>query len=209
MFHEIIYEFSEFIASHIFKILGFLLAPFLKEITLRLIDKFQFSLKTNQFKRYKKSIKDIENICYNARHILDADRVTFIVVHNGTITYTNIHLAKISALVEVCSNGIASFKHETQNKIIENFEEWTDYFKNHKVMICNDIETFPDGLIKDEFEHRGIKSFFVLMIAKNEIPLGFIRVEYCHKKNHSQDVINTAINLLELKEKKLWKALKP
>ena len=202
-------SFIDLVSENLSTILVVMLAPVIQKTVVKTFNKINFRIRENQFHRYKRNIDKIEKICYRVLNKLEADRVVFMVTHNGDITYTNMNLAKLTCLCEAKNDGIESSKDKIFNKLITNFNDYVTFFINHKIMRCNDIDHFIDDDTKYEFINRGIKSFFVVMVTRKEVPLGFLRVEFCFKKNHTPEEILKIEEMLNLESKKIYSILKP
>lgn len=168
----------EYLSDNISKIIAIALAPLIQKILLKAYQKMKFLVAKKNYQDYKDKTEKITKICDKLLFKCSASRVLFIALHNGDVTFSNLHLCKATCLVESLDSGIASTKADLINVLLYNTDE---YFKNTKskhTEVLN-IEKMKNDSQHYYFKSRGVKSYIEFMVAWQNFPIGFLRLEFC------------------------------
>jgi len=205
--NESVSKLLKYTIENFYKLIALGIMFLLKKSIFRVIDYIKFYTRLRNYNDTKEKEDKIQSICDNIRYHFDASRVLYLATHNGTITYTNLHISKITCFVESLGHGIAPIKNQIIGKLIS--KTYVDYFIKHKSLHYNDIDLVEDEDLQITFINRGVQSFFIFMVSKKDMPLGFIRIEFCHKKNHSKETIDNILTTLEKEAKNIYQIIKP
>ncbi len=199
----------DFIADNLVKIFAIALAPLFQKVVLKLIDKVKFLITRRNFKVYSEKIERIEKICDELMYTYNASRVIYITVHNGDVTFSNLHLCKLTCIVESLSNGIASVKSKISNSVFANVYSRIKEFEEIGVVEFR-VSSYDD---QDDsslfFEENGVKNAFSVLVSHKDLPLGILRIEYCDRELTDDSFKVTLKDMLTKKSKMISRLLKP
>lgn len=191
------------------KILAVSVSFLLRKTFVKAWNKYKFYVNIEKSRDTQIKLHRIDRICDKLLFNLEASRVIFMHIHNGTVTKTNLHLLKLTCLNESCNENIPEIKNTIVNAPIETSSKYISTFLEKGYLYYNDMTTFDDDRLRAKFSMAGVKSFFIVMVSIRDVPLGFLRVEYCDKDNHKQEFIDKILTDMTNESKKIFLILKP
>lgn len=144
-----------------------------------------------------------------------ADRVTLLQAHNGTIFTSGRHDWKVSITHEAYKRGIEPVKQKFQNVRASQINEaLTTLFRDSKIGYKS-TEEIKDDFIHNYYLNNGIKQSVTYILETNtEGPLGFVAIHYLEEKgldNFEVEVIEPIIKemraLLSLRKNNIFSNL--
>lgn len=200
---------AEFLSENLTKIVSGLLLPVCFKTLSKAYNKlkFQISLKNQETFNKKKAL--IDEICTKIKYQVNASRVLFMLCHNGTVTYNNLHLSRMTCISESIQHSVVSIKDTIQNVMMDDSPDYVKYFKKHKIFFINDVEAMSDeDIMKSRFKNNGVESFFVGIISQKDSAIGFLRIEFCKKKNHKLSDRENILSILTQASTEIYQVLK-
>lgn len=206
---EITEDMMDIIYDNAIKILAVSVSFLLRKTVYKAWNKYKFYVNIEKVRDSQIKLHRIDRVCDRLLFTLGASRVLFLHIHNGTVTKTNVHLLKITCLNESCEDNIQSIKHTIVNSNSETCNKYVNVFLEKGFLYYNDIALFDDERLKTKFSMDGVTSVFVVMASIRDVPIGFLRVEYCGAKNHSQEFIDKILANMTIESKKIFLILIP
>lgn len=153
------------------------------------IIKLQNTIKNNLPKIMQKQVNNnllIYNLLNEILVKFNCDRVQIYDFHNSERYMNGFHALKMSCTYEVCKPNVKQCQDQLQNIPINCQPHFVSNLLENKTLFINNIKSIKETMTATyNFKTKlKIKSFYDIIIFKNNAPTSFLAIQYCNEEHN-------------------------